>query len=202
MRLSPFSPHGVTPNQIITLEKMFSIFPFYSKRLCHQLDNAAGLCDLLLRQLAHPPRAHDQRDLGDAALAEDLGVAEGEEVEDGDGVLLLAGEVGLAGLTGDEGPELPCVSTLLQLDSTLHRPRVFLIDARVGGWRARSYLVQVDDGLPEVVLLLVEVPHTNLSEVTRVVLLFTRQSSSSCLLPSRGSSSGGRTLSMLVRWWC
>lgn len=32
------------------------------------------------------------------------------------------------------------------------------------------YLVEVDDGLPEVVLLLVEVPHTNLTEVTRMVL--------------------------------
>lgn len=32
------------------------------------------------------------------------------------------------------------------------------------------YLVQVDDGLPEVVLLLVEVTHTNLTEVTGVVL--------------------------------
>jgi len=32
------------------------------------------------------------------------------------------------------------------------------------------YLVEVDDGLPEVNLLLVEVPHTDLSEVTRVVL--------------------------------
>lgn len=32
------------------------------------------------------------------------------------------------------------------------------------------YLLKVDDGLPELVLLLVEVPHTNLTEVTRVVL--------------------------------
>lgn len=32
------------------------------------------------------------------------------------------------------------------------------------------YLVQVDDRLPEVVLLLVEVPHTNLTEVTGMVL--------------------------------
>jgi hypothetical protein len=32
------------------------------------------------------------------------------------------------------------------------------------------YLVEVDDGLPEVGLLLVEVSHTNLTEVTRVVL--------------------------------
>ena len=32
------------------------------------------------------------------------------------------------------------------------------------------YLVEVDDGLPEVALLLVEVPHTDLSEVTGMVL--------------------------------
>jgi len=34
-----------------------------------------------------------------------------------------------------------------------------------------SYLVKVDDWLPEVVLLLVEVSHTDLSEVTRMVLV-------------------------------
>ena len=34
-----------------------------------------------------------------------------------------------------------------------------------------TYLVEVDDGLPELVLELVEVPHTNLTEVTRVVLV-------------------------------
>ena len=34
-----------------------------------------------------------------------------------------------------------------------------------------TYLVEVDDGLPEVGLDLVEVPHTNLTEVTRVVLV-------------------------------
>jgi hypothetical protein len=34
-----------------------------------------------------------------------------------------------------------------------------------------SYLVKVDDWLPEVVLLLVEVPHTDLSEVTWMVLV-------------------------------
>lgn len=33
------------------------------------------------------------------------------------------------------------------------------------------YLVQVDDGLPEMRLLLVEVAHTNLTEVTGMVLL-------------------------------
>lgn len=34
-----------------------------------------------------------------------------------------------------------------------------------------SYLVEVDDGLPEVVLLLVEVSHTNLTEITRMVFV-------------------------------
>ena len=34
-----------------------------------------------------------------------------------------------------------------------------------------AYLVEVDNGLPELVLELVEVSHTDLSEVTRVVLV-------------------------------
>ena len=105
--------------------------------LRHKLNNAAGLLDLLLSQPADPSCAHDQRDLGDAALAEDLGVAEREEVEDGDGVLLGTGDVGLTGLERDERPEL----------------------------------VEVHNGLPEVVLLLVEVSHTDLSEVTGMVLV-------------------------------
>ena len=37
-----------------------------------------------------------------------------------------------------------------------------------------SYLVEVDDGLPELVLQLVEVPHTDFSKVTRVVLVHVR----------------------------
>lgn len=36
------------------------------------------------------------------------------------------------------------------------------------------YLVEVDDGLPEVVLLLVEVSHTDLTEVTGMVLFKAR----------------------------
>jgi hypothetical protein len=110
---------------------------FLYSHLSNQLNNATGLLDLLLRQSAHPPGADDQRDLGQTALAEDLGVAQGQEVEDGNGVLLLASDVGVTGLDGDERPQL----------------------------------VEVDDGLPEVVLLLVEVSHTDLSEVTGVVLV-------------------------------
>ena len=38
-------------------------------------------------------------------------------------------------------------------------------------WHKRPELVEVDNGLPEVVLLLVEVPHTNLTEVTWMVFV-------------------------------
>ena len=39
------------------------------------------------------------------------------------------------------------------------------------GWHKRPELVEVDNWLPEVVLLLVEVPHTDLTEVTRMVFV-------------------------------
>jgi len=105
--------------------------------LRHQLDNTTSLLDLLLSELADPSCADNQRDFGNSALAKQLGVAQGEKVENGDGVLLLTGDVGVTSLGGDEGPQL----------------------------------VEVDDGLPEVVLLLVEVSHTNLTEVTGMVLV-------------------------------
>ena len=73
---------------------------------CHQLNDTASLLDLLLRQPADPPCPDDERDLGEAALAQQLRVSEREEVEDRDRVLLLAGEVGFARLGGDEGPQL------------------------------------------------------------------------------------------------
>ena len=74
--------------------------------LRHQLDNTTGIGDLLLRQPAYPSRLDDNGDLGDAALAEDLGVAEGQEVDHGNGVLLLAADVGIAGLGGEERVQL------------------------------------------------------------------------------------------------
>ena len=92
-----------------------------TRRLCDELDNTAGLLDLLLGLSGEVAGTDDDGDLREAALAEDLGVAEVEEVEDG-GLVALLGKVLLALLSGDEGPEL----------------------------------VEVDDGLPEVVLLLVD----------------------------------------------
>ena len=101
-----------------------------SGRLCDELDDTTGLLDLLLGLGAEVAGADDNGDGGETALAEDLGVAEGQEVEDGGGVgVTLAGEVLLALLGRDEGPEL----------------------------------LEVDDGSPEVVLLLVEVAHTDLT---------------------------------------
>ena len=72
------------------------------------------------------------------------------------------------------------------------------------------YLVEVDDGLPEGVGLLVEVPHTNLTEVTGMVLFVPFCQSrvlKMCvrrrwLIASLSREGIARTLSMLVRWWC
>lgn len=74
--------------------------------LSNELNNTAGLLDLTLGLLGEVARADDDWDLRDAALAEDLRVAEGKEVDDGCGVGLLVGDVGLAGLLGDERPQL------------------------------------------------------------------------------------------------
>jgi hypothetical protein len=74
--------------------------------LRNQLNDATSTGDLLLSQLADPSCANNQGDFGETALAKDLRVAEREEVDDGDGVLLGARQVGLTGLGGDEGPEL------------------------------------------------------------------------------------------------
>lgn len=80
--------------------------PHKTTNLCDELDDTTGLGDLLLGELADPASTDNQGDFGETALSEDLGVAKGKEVDDGDGVLLLAGDVGLTGLGGDERPQL------------------------------------------------------------------------------------------------
>lgn len=79
-------------------------------RLSDELNDTTGLLDLLLSKAADSAGADDQRDLRETALSEDLGVTEREEVEDGDGVLLLTLDVGVTGLLGNERPELEGVS--------------------------------------------------------------------------------------------
>jgi hypothetical protein len=74
--------------------------------LRNQLTNATCLCDLSLCLLAEPSCAHNQRNFWDSALSEDLGVAEREEIDDGDGILRLGGEVFDALLGWYKGPDL------------------------------------------------------------------------------------------------
>ena len=107
------------------------------RHLCDELDDTASLLDLLLSLSGNVAGTDDDRDSGETALSEDLGVAEGEEVEDGSLVRRLVGEVGVALVGGDQRPEL----------------------------------VEVDDGLPELLLRLVEVTHTDFTEVTGMVLV-------------------------------
>lgn len=73
-------------------------------RLCHKLNDTTGLGDLLLGQLADVSCADNNGSLGQTTLAEQLGVAEGSEVDDGGGFGL--GQVLLAGLGGDQRPQL------------------------------------------------------------------------------------------------
>jgi hypothetical protein len=79
---------------------------FVTCRLCDKLDNTTGLLDLALRVLGEVASTDDEGDLRDATLAEDLAVAKGKEVENGGGLGGLVGQVLLALLGGDEGPEL------------------------------------------------------------------------------------------------
>ena len=91
-------------------------------RSCHQLHNATGLLYLLLREARDPSSAHNEGDFRKPALAQSfemsamvedsnrgclqLGVAQGQKVESDGGILLLAADVGVANLLGDERPEL------------------------------------------------------------------------------------------------
>lgn len=87
-------------------------------RLSDQLSDTTRLLDLLLSIAAEVSGANDDGDLGDTALAQDLRVAEGEEVDDGGGVSLLAAQVRFTLLGRDERPQL--------LDqSAKHSERIF-----------------------------------------------------------------------------
>lgn len=77
-----------------------------NQRLCDQLNNTTGLLDLLLGITAEVTGADNDGDLGETALSENLGVAEGQEVDDGGGVGLGAAQVGVTLLGGNKGPEL------------------------------------------------------------------------------------------------
>ena len=163
-RSASFSQARAPPNARLFPKSILSCV-VVTCRLCDELDDTTGLLDLALGVLGEVAGTDNDGDLRDATLAEDLAVAEGEEVEDGGGLGGLVGQVLLALLGGDEGPELLC--SLLVFDPGIGD---FSQVSRFA-CASKTYLVEVDDGLPELVLELVEVPHTNLTEVTRVVLV-------------------------------
>jgi hypothetical protein len=82
-----------------------TFFPF-TVHLSNQLNNTTSLLDLLLSIAAEVAGANNEGDFGETALAEDLGVAEREEVDDGGSVGLLAAHVGVTLLGGNERPQL------------------------------------------------------------------------------------------------
>lgn len=75
--------------------------------LCDELDDTTVLLDLALSLLADISGLDDHGDVGETALAKELGVAEGEKIEDKSLVLgSVGGEVLLAGLLRDKSHEL------------------------------------------------------------------------------------------------
>jgi len=74
--------------------------------LSDELNDTTGLGDLALSLGADVAGTDNDRDLGKTALAEELGVAVGQEVDDGGGVGVGAADVLLASLGGDKGPKL------------------------------------------------------------------------------------------------
>jgi hypothetical protein len=74
--------------------------------LTDELDDSTGLLDLLLSESRDVAGLDDNGNLGKTSLSEELGVSEGEEVDDGGDTVSGTGEVLLAGLSGDESPEL------------------------------------------------------------------------------------------------
>lgn len=131
--------------------------------LTNQLDNTSNGFYLLLGKFGNIAGLDDNWDIREPSLSKDLGVPEGQKVDDWGDITSLLGEVLLATLGGDEGPKL----------------------------------VKVDDGVPEVVSLLVEVPHTDLTEVTGmvpvkvrpVVVLTTSHTTTTRMLPVLAHSS-------------
>lgn len=81
--------------------------------LRNKLNDTTGLLDLALSLAGDVAGLDDEGNLGETALSEELGVSESEEVEDestvGLGVLT---DVLVAGLLGNEGPELSQVLTI------------------------------------------------------------------------------------------
>ena len=74
--------------------------------LTDQLNDTTSLLDLLLCESRDVAGLDDDGDVGESTLSEDLGVSEGEEIDDRCDVTGGLREVLLARLSGNEGPKL------------------------------------------------------------------------------------------------
>jgi hypothetical protein len=96
---------SAAPAFALRLQDINVIFP-NTVHLSNELHNTTSLLDLLLSLTADVSGADDEGNFGETALAQDLGVTEREEVDDGGSVGLLAANVGVTLLGGNKGPQL------------------------------------------------------------------------------------------------
>jgi len=86
---------------LLSKKRIFQDATLSIRHLCDELASTTSLGDLLLGVLGEVTGADDDWDLWETALAEDLAVAVGEEVDDWGGVGGLVGEELLALLSWD-----------------------------------------------------------------------------------------------------
>jgi hypothetical protein len=122
--------------------------------LCNELNLAASLNNLALSLFANVSSLDDDWNIRYPTCTEELCVSELEEVYDGSFVLWLFGEVLLAHFFRDKSPEL-----------------VILVLFNGKWFQESAHLVQIDDWLPEVVFLTMEVSHSDFSEISRMIFV-------------------------------
>jgi hypothetical protein len=123
--------------------------------LCNELNLAAGFNDFALGLFADVSSLDDNWNIWYPTSTKELGVSEVKEVDDGSFVFGLLGEVLFAHFFGDKGPELV----------------ILLVLFNGKRFQESADLVQIEDWLPEVVCLTMEVSHADLAEITWVVFV-------------------------------
>jgi hypothetical protein len=123
--------------------------------LCNELNLAASFNNFALGLFADVSSLDDNWNIWYPTSTKELGVSELKEVDDGSFVFGLLGEVLFAHFFGDKSPELVILLVLF------NRKR----------FQGSADLVQIEDWLPEVVCLTMEVSHADLAEITWVVFV-------------------------------
>lgn len=99
--------HAKSPSNSSTAKPLFAhTFPPCQKKSSHQLDNTPSLLNLPFGPATDEARPYHDRDLRQPTFAENFGVSEREQVENGRRIAVLVGQVLIALLERDERPEL------------------------------------------------------------------------------------------------